>query len=104
MGKYLMLIITGYMHVDPTDLAQFRADLTALAAATRQRPGNISYDAAVDAPESGRLLIAERWVDQAALSAHLAAADTIAFVDRWHGRMQGDIRKYDAANERQLRE
>jgi len=97
-----MLIILGYMHVDPAYQAKFLADLTALAAATRQRAGNISYDAVIDASELGRLLIAERWVDQAALSAHLAAADTIAFVDQWHGRMQGDIRKYDAANERDL--
>ncbi|WP_260694405.1 hypothetical protein [Rhizobium leguminosarum] len=35
-----MLIITGYMHVDPADLALFRADLTALAAATRSRVGS----------------------------------------------------------------
>jgi quinol monooxygenase YgiN len=97
-----MLIITGYMHVDPAVLVQFRSDLTALAAATRRRAENISYDAAIDAPESGRLLIAERWADQAALNAHLAAADTIAFVDRWRGRIQGDIRKYDATNERDL--
>jgi quinol monooxygenase YgiN len=97
-----MLIITGYIYVDLADLAQFRADLTALAAVTRQRAGNISYDAAIDTSEPGRLLMAERWVDQAALNAHLAAADTIAFVDRWGGLFRADIRKYDASNERDL--
>ena len=99
-----MLIIIGYMHIGPNDLAQFLADLKVLAIAARQRAGNISYDAAIDDPQIGRLLISERWADQDALSAHLDAADTVAFVTRWQGRMQGDIRKYDASNERGLME
>ncbi|MCM2292541.1 antibiotic biosynthesis monooxygenase [Allorhizobium sp. BGMRC 0089] len=99
-----MIIVTGYMHVDPADLAAFRADLKTLALATRQREGNISYDAALDDRENGRLLIVERWADQAALTAHLEAEDTLAFVNRWRGRMRGDIRKYDASNERELGE
>ncbi|MFK4258173.1 MULTISPECIES: hypothetical protein [Rhizobium/Agrobacterium group] len=36
----------------------------------------------MDDPQSGRFLISERWVDQAALSAHLQVADTIAFAGR----------------------
>ena len=97
-----MLLVTGYMDVDPTDLAQFLGDLQDLAIATRQRAGNISYDAAVADPQAGRLLILERWADQSALSAHLGAVDTGAFVGRWQGRMKGDVRKYDASNERSL--
>jgi len=97
-----MLIITGHMHVDPADLAPFIADLQALATETRKRPGCISYAAAVDNPHAARLLISERWADQAALSAHLQAADTIAFIRRWSGKMRGDIRKYDAFNERDI--
>ncbi|CAK7261903.1 MULTISPECIES: putative quinol monooxygenase [unclassified Shinella] len=71
---------------------------------TRQRPGNISYDAALDDPGMGRLLIAERWTDQAALSAHLNTEETKAFVARWQGRMRGDVRKFDASNERSLQD
>lgn len=97
-----MLIITGYMHVDPADLAQFMTELNALASTTRKRTGSITYDAAVDDPQTGRLLISERWVGQAALSAHLQAADTIAFVSRWSGKMRGELRKYDALNERDI--
>ena len=97
-----MLIITGYVHVDPADLAQFMAELNALASTTRGRPGCISYDAAVDDPRSGRLLISERWVDQAALSAHLRAGDTVAFVGRWSGRMRAELLKYDATNARNV--
>ncbi|MBB4443469.1 MULTISPECIES: putative quinol monooxygenase [Rhizobium] len=97
-----MLIITGYVQVDPTDVAQFLADLRELAIASRKRPGNFAYDAGIEDPITGRLLISERWADQQALSAHLAAADTVAFVARWQGRMQGNVRKFDASNERGL--
>lgn len=99
-----MLIVTAYMHVDRADLAQFLCDLQVLVTATRRRAGNISYDAALDDPQAGRLLISERWSDQSALSAHLDAPDTVAFVRRWQGRMRGEIRKYDASNERELTE
>ncbi|MFP3547345.1 antibiotic biosynthesis monooxygenase [Rhizobium sp. SIMBA_035] len=97
-----MLIITGYVYVDPADLAQFMAEMTTLASTARVCPGCLTYDAAVVDPRSGRLLISERWVDEAALSAHLLAGDTIAFVGRWSSRMRGDLRKYDACNARHI--
>jgi quinol monooxygenase YgiN len=97
-----MLIVTGHIYVSPPELHSFLSELRTLAVSTREREGNISYDAAVDDPPSGRLLVSERWVDEAALSAHLQSVDMIAFVHRWEGRMRGDIRKYDASNERRL--
>ncbi|MBY5358377.1 antibiotic biosynthesis monooxygenase [Rhizobium leguminosarum] len=97
-----MLIIAGHIHVDPADVVPFLADLKQLAITTRKRTGNIAYDAAVDDLQAGTLLISERWADQTALSAHLDAADTVSFVGRWQGRMQGDVRKFDASNERGL--
>lgn len=99
-----MLIVTGYMYVEPASLAEFVHDIQDLAIATRQRDGNLSYDAAVDDPLAGRLLIAERWRDQTALDAHLHATDTIAFVGRWGHAIRGEIRKYDASRERGLME
>ncbi|MFB0872894.1 MULTISPECIES: putative quinol monooxygenase [unclassified Sphingobium] len=97
-----MLIVTGYMHVEPMDVPRFHAELQGVAAVVRRRAGNLSYDAAVDDEPTGRMLIVERWHDQAALTAHLDAPETRAFVARWQGRMRGDIRKYDASNERDL--
>jgi len=97
-----MLIINGYMYVEPSSITEFVRDLQNLAVATRQRDGNLSYDAAVDDPLAGRLLIAERWRDQAALTAHLQATDTTAFVGRWGRAIRGEISKYDALNERGL--
>lgn len=97
-----MLIVMGHVQVDPSAVEEFAADIQALARSVRQREGNLTYAVAVDDQSKGRLLVAERWRDQASLSAHLDAPDTRAFVGKWQGRMTGDVRKYDAANERSL--
>lgn len=99
-----MIIVTGTVEVDLPDLEPFAADLQALAEVSRQRAGNLAYAVARDTTLPGRLLVAERWQDQASLTAHLEASDTRAFVTRWQGRMRGDIRKYDAGNERDVME
>jgi len=88
-----MIVVIGYMHVEPNEFEQFFDDLEVLATAARKRMGNISFDAAASDAKIGRLLIAERWSNQAALTAHLDATDTVDFVRRWQHRMWGDIRK-----------
>lgn len=99
-----MLIVTGMLCVPPADLPRFVAEIGRLSTVTRQRDGNLSYDTAVLDAASGRLLVAERWRDEAVLASHLRADDTMAFVARWQGRISGDIRKFDACNERSLTE
>lgn len=99
-----MLLVTGYVYVTPAELTLFLTDFAALASVTRQRNGNISYDTAVLDAQSGKLLVTERWADQTALSNHLNASNTEAFIIKWRGQMQGDIQKYDVLNERDLLE
>lgn len=41
-----MLIISGYMYIDPSVLELFMGELKLLANAVRQRDGNLSYNAA----------------------------------------------------------
>ena len=97
-----MLIVTGYVHLDPSDIDLFAVDIATLVDITRARDGCLFYAVALDDPLAGRMLAVERWRDETALAAHLAAAETLAFLDRWQGRMSGDVLKYDAANERPL--
>lgn len=97
-----MLIISGYMYIDPSVLELFMGELKLLANVVRQRDGNLSYNAAVEDYQTGRLLISERWVDQDALNAHLIKTDTVEFINRWQGKMKGELFKYDAFNERGL--
>lgn len=97
-----MLIVTGTISVPPADLPRFVAEVEALATVTRQRDGNLSYDTAVLDAAAGRLLVAERWRDEAALVAHLRANDTAAFVSRWQDWMLGDVRQYKTDNGRPI--
>ncbi|WP_328590683.1 putative quinol monooxygenase [Kosakonia quasisacchari] len=78
------------------------SDINVLAQTVRKRAGNLSYDVAVEDLLAGRVLISERWKDQDALSVHLAAPHTRAFISRWQERMTAEILKYDALNERGL--
>ncbi|AUQ24899.1 putative quinol monooxygenase [Dickeya zeae] len=97
-----MLIISGHVVIDPSDLQPFMADIRLLAQTVRKREGNLAYDMAVEDPLVARVLVSERWQDQEALTAHLAATNTQAFLTRWEGRIKGDVLKYDAFNERGL--
>lgn len=99
-----MLIILGYAHIQPSVLGQFMNEIRLLAESVRRRDGNISYNIAVEDSLAGKILIAERWKHQAALTAHLESANTVAFMGRWQNSMTGAVLKYDAVNERGLTE
>lgn len=83
-----MLIVTGYLRLATADIGQFAKDIEALIDIVRARDGCVFYDIALDDPRVGRMLVVERWRDQAVLTSHLAAPETIAFVTRWQGRIR----------------
>lgn len=71
--------------------------------ATRARDGYLFYAIVPDDPHVGRILVAERWHDQASLHAHLASEEMASFVRRWRDRMSGALDKVGAANGRVLK-
>lgn len=50
-----MLIVTGYVHLDPTDVERFVADIATLIDIIRARGGCLFYAVALDDPLAGRL-------------------------------------------------
>ncbi|MCL6705817.1 hypothetical protein M8R20_02280 [Pseudomonas sp. R2.Fl] len=52
--------------------------------------------------ETGRFLVAERWRDREALTAHLDRAETMAFLKSWGDRIKGDLQVYERMEERLL--
>ena len=97
-----MIILMGYVQVEASDAARFLSDVQALARATRTREGYLFYSVAMEDAGAGRMLVVERWRDQASLAAHLEASDTLAFVEKWSRGMVGSVLKFDATNERSL--
>lgn len=97
-----MLIVTGHIQIAPSDVLSFTSDMVTFGDAARARDGCLFFAVAPDDPRTGRILVVERWRDQAALDAHLAADETAAFVSRWQGRMGDELAKFDALNERAI--
>jgi len=97
-----MLIITGHMLTDPSQVEALAADLRAGVARTLKEDGCLGYAFAVDDAATGSILVSERWRDQAALSAHLATSEVAALMEKWGGKFEIAARKYDVSNERGL--
>jgi quinol monooxygenase YgiN len=97
-----MLILTGYVDIAPSDIDEFCIDIERLTATAGTREGCLFYAVALERASLGRMLVSERWRDQHSLTAHLAAPDTAAFIQRWSHRMVGNIVKFHTMNERGL--
>jgi len=99
-----MILVTGYVDLDPRHAEAFRGDMEQMSPGRRVDSGCMFYSVTVADPVVGRMLVVELWGSQEALTAHLQSPKTSAFLHEWSGRMQGDVRIYDALTERSLLE
>lgn len=67
-----MLIVSGVFVVDPQDREEFLAQRVASMTATRQEAGCYEYVMSADPVDPTRVMLYERWEDQASLDAHMA--------------------------------
>lgn len=96
-----MIIVMGYVHVDPSHVKEFRADIEVIGPGTRAESGCLFYAVTLDDASTGRLVVTERWQDQASLTAHLEGPQTAAF-QKWMKRIKIDVLRYDVSDGRQL--
>jgi len=68
-----------------------RAALRTLAAATRDEDGCLGYDLYESGAAPGTFVTVERWVDQAALDAHLQAPHVAAAFAAADGALAGEV-------------
>lgn len=95
-----MLILMGYIHLDPPDINAFITDVEQISLTTKAEKGCLFYSITLDDRSAGRFLVAERWQDQPSLAAHLEKAETLAFLKTWGDRMSSDLQAYDVSGER----
>jgi hypothetical protein len=67
-----VLIVGGVFEVAPGERERFLGEKEAVIRASRAHDGCLEYTFAADPVEPGRVVLFERWADQAALDAHLA--------------------------------
>lgn len=67
-----MLIVAGHFIVDPADQAAFVAGRVEAMTHTRTEGGCLEYVMSADPVDATRVMLFERWADQAAFDAHMA--------------------------------
>jgi quinol monooxygenase YgiN len=94
-----MLIVAGHFVVDPADQEAFVAGRVDAMTATRAEPGCLEYAMTVDPVDPTRVILFERWADQASLDAHMAGLAT-APKSTGPAPKGFDVKIYDIAGER----
>ncbi len=99
-----MILVSGVITIDPANLDRATELVTSLVTATRAEPGNLDYSFASVLGDPGRLVISERWEDQAAIDAHMAAPHFVEFMGAAGelGISHAEIHQYEVTAHKQL--
>ncbi|MCB0994166.1 MAG: antibiotic biosynthesis monooxygenase [Acidimicrobiales bacterium] len=68
-----MLIVAGHFQVDPADRDEFISTKHDAMRETRTEGGCLEYVMSADPIDDSRVMLFERWADQDAFDAHMAA-------------------------------
>jgi quinol monooxygenase YgiN len=98
------LIVAGRVYVAPTEVERLVAEAQQTVLLALANPGCLLMAFTLDNLAAGSMLVFEHWHSQEALAAHLAKPEVVAFFTKWSRRMRNEVRKFDATNERSLRE
>lgn len=99
-----MVLLMGYVHLNPSDVNEFTADVQAVVSSTRAEKGCLFYAFSLEDARAGRMLTVQRWQDQESMTAHVERHESAPFLKKWGNRMRMDILKYDISNERSFME
>ena len=97
-----MVIVIGTFAVDPARRDEFLAERLERMRTSRAEAGCLEYTFAADPLEPGRVVLTERWADQAALDAHLAAPRSGSSRRGARRRVDRDLRRGGRAATRSL--
>lgn len=73
-----MILVTGTVTARPETIAEITRTALEHVHRSRQEPGCISHEVAIDPENALRLVFLERWESEAALAAHFALAESRA--------------------------
>lgn len=99
-----MILVSGVLIIDPANLDRAAELVTILTAATQAEPGNLDYSFASVLGDPGRIVISERWEDQAAIDAHMAAPHFVEFMGAAGelGVSHAEIHQYSVSDHKQV--
>lgn len=95
-----MIVLMGYIHLEQSDVFEFLADLETIAAGTRAERGCLFYGVALEDAPSGRMLLAQRWLDEESFAAHMAGPHAALFQQKWGTRARVDVQRYEVFDDK----
>jgi quinol monooxygenase YgiN len=94
-----VIIVAGYIDVDPAGRDQFLADRQASCEASRVEPGCLEYVFSADSSNPARIRLFERWESKEALGTHLAGlAQNPPQAQENVPRVQMELLQYEVAS------
>jgi quinol monooxygenase YgiN len=95
-----VIVVTGYLTIDPAQRATAEAAIATLVPLTEAEDGCVSYRYAADLLEPDRINVAEVWESEEAMTAHMGAEHFAAFMTEIGPCIGGavEITRYDVSN------
>jgi quinol monooxygenase YgiN len=78
-GEGTVIIVMGYLQLSQGGADRLQSAIAPMIAKTRAENGCEHYTVAIDVADADRLHVAERWIDQTALGAHLVSDHVVDF-------------------------
>ena len=98
------IIVAGRVFVPPADVETFLAEAQAIYPVAAANAGNVLMVFALEDAATGSVTVREQWANQAALDAHLTVPQVQAIFAKWAPLWRNQVRKFDAARERDPRD
>lgn len=95
-----MIIVAGHIKTDPSRVEKLASLLRSGRERARSEDGCLAYEFALDEKDAGTILVYERWRDQAALNTHLSQPEIGELLGGWADKIEIQVKKFDASNER----
>lgn len=99
-----MIVVTGYVTLDPNQRDAALDAIGACVTATRAEDGNIDYRYSADLDEANRLNLVEQWEDESAMKAHMESPHLATFLEKFGPMIGGpvEITRHDVSGSSKL--
>ena len=99
-----MIVVAGYLTIDPAKRAEAEAAIAALVPVTQAEDGCIDYRYSADLGEPNRINILEQWESEEAMTVHMGQAHFADFMAAIGPCIGGDVEvvRHDVATSTKL--
>ncbi|MBB2943407.1 quinol monooxygenase YgiN [Actinoplanes lutulentus] len=94
-----MIILGGFVHLDPHDIDDFLAEARATYPTAVANPGNKAISLSAHDAAAGTVVVFELWTSQEHLDAHLSNPQVQAIFTKWGSKMSNEVQKYIVQSE-----